>query len=90
MNRAFINTTVRVILEDLTNIPRDRIQDGNDLVRDLRLDGDDFSYEFVPRLEKHFGVVTTQADWDGVRTVADAIELIAQRAQVPENHLEQR
>lgn len=81
MKREEIVKTIRVLLRDLTNIPETNIGLDDDLVRDLRLDGDDFSYEFVPPLETAIGVKTTQTDWDAVRTVGDVVELFAKKSE---------
>lgn len=81
MEREQITKAVRVLLHDLTNIPEANIDLEDDLVRNLRLDGDDFSYEFVPPLETAIGVKTTQADWDTVRTVGDVVELFAKKSE---------
>lgn len=41
------------------------------------IDGDDFSFDFVPDLEKRLGVRTTQKEWDRVLTVQHAIDVFA-------------
>lgn len=46
------------------------------LFGDLAIDGDDFSFEFVPALEKALEIKTRQSDWDTVRTVRDAVAML--------------
>jgi hypothetical protein len=41
------------------------------------IDGDEFSFDFVPDLEKRLGVRTTQKEWDRVLTVQHAIDVFA-------------
>lgn len=81
MNRQDIERVVLRRLEELTDVPVSRIRPTDQMVRDLQLDGDDFSFCFVPPLERSLGVRTTQADWDNALTVQDAVDVFVRRAQ---------
>lgn len=49
------------------------------LFGDIDMDGDDFTFEFVPTLEKTLRIKTLQSDWDEVRTVRDAVVMLQRK-----------
>ncbi len=49
------------------------------LFGDIDMDGDDFTFEFVPTLEKALRIKTLQSDWDEVRTVRDAVVMLQRK-----------
>ena len=49
------------------------------LLGDIDMDGDDFTFEFVPTLEKALRIKTLQSDWDEVRTVRDAVVMLQRK-----------
>lgn len=84
MNSPHKEEVERVVfdsLEDILMIPQYRIQRTDLLLRDLKLDGDDFSFLFVPNLEKVLQVKTTQEEWDKVYTVQDAIDVFTRAVE---------
>ena len=51
------------------------------LLGDIGMDGDDFSYSFVPGLEKALGIRTSQSDWSGVLTIRDVVLMLQNKIQ---------
>jgi hypothetical protein len=78
-----IEDAVLASLEDLTGRKRDLIKREDRLRADLRLDGDDFSFVFVPAIERQVGVTTSPIAWRGAVTVQDAIDIFARAAAQP-------
>ncbi len=72
-------SVVLEVLEEVLKRPSSSIRAEQELVRDLGMDGDDYSFLFVPRLEQRLGVRPDLRDWNSVRTVADVV-LILDRA----------
>ncbi len=72
-----VERAVLASIEDVTRIPADRIRPTDFLVQDLKMDGDDFSFVFVPNVEKVLGVKTDPAAWKRVWTVQDAISVFS-------------
>ena len=68
-------------VSELSKLRPDAIRLEDTLLGDVKMDGDDFSYLFVPGLEKSLGVKLPPSDWVGVRTVADVIQLLRQKTQ---------
>ena len=71
-----VKSIVLATLADLTAIPADQIPETAQLIRDLRLDGDDFSLVFVPSVEKALNVKTDPLGWEEVYTVQQAIDFL--------------
>lgn len=61
---------------ELSRISRGDIRPEHRLLEDIDMDGDDFSYLFVPALEKALAIKTKPSDWNGVRTVDDVVALL--------------
>ena len=74
-----VRACVLAAVEDVTGRSRQEVRPADRLLADLRMDADDFSYLFVPGLEKQLGVITSQDDWDGVVTVQDAIDVFVRK-----------
>lgn len=72
--RSEVERFVRAVIEDLTGTPANQIEIGDRLVEDLKIDGDDFTFVFVPTIEKALGVRTNASAWWHVSTVQDAID----------------
>jgi len=84
MNRPTVKEIERIVLEsveDVTGIERSQIRRTDRLVHDLKMDGDGFSFVFVPDVEKALGVTTTQDQWDCASTIQDAIDVFAAAVQ---------
>ena len=64
---------------ELSEVRREDIRPDHRLMRDLEMDEDDFSFVFVPRLEKTLGVKTSPADWETVSTIGDVVEVFQKR-----------
>lgn len=71
------------ILQVVGSVLRDVTRRGNLVLRlhdrfaeDLKIDGDDMSFLFAPRLERAFGIRVRLADWSTVGTVADLVRLV--------------
>lgn len=46
------------------------------LIRDLRMQSDDFSFLLVPRIEKTFGIRVPVKEWGQVSTLGDVVDLV--------------
>ena len=66
-------------LREHSHLRSEEIKLEHTLAGDLRMDGDDFSYLFVPQLEKALGLKTSQEDWDHVTTVGDVIKMLERK-----------
>ena len=64
---------------ELSELQQTEIRPEHWLLRDIRMDEDDFSYIFVPQLERLLGVKTRPSDWDAVYTVRDVVELFERK-----------
>jgi len=64
------------LLTAITDKPEAEIKNHDRLVEDLRVDGDDFSMTFVPRVNREFGIKVPWREWESVRTVADVVAII--------------
>lgn len=51
------------------------------LLGDAKMDADDFSYLFVPRLEKALGLRFSQSDWAGIRTVGEVVQMLERKSK---------
>ncbi len=71
-----IENIVFEVLEDILKRPRDEIVLSHLLVNDLKIDSDDFSFLFVPKIEQLLKIQTSQNDWDRVFTVQDVINVL--------------
>lgn len=75
---ASLRATVWEILSDVLRMPVEDIDDQASLVEELRLDGDDFSFLVVPKLERALGISLRDADWSTVRTASDLYNAVAE------------
>lgn len=75
-DRESVTRRVLESLEDLTERPSNRIRLKDRLVSDLGLDGDDFSFVFVPGLEQALGIRTDPLAWEHLVTVGQVIEYL--------------
>jgi len=64
------------VLEDILLIPREKISLNDRLIRDLRMESDDATFDFALGLEKKLGIKVPPKEWSNVYTVADAIDLL--------------
>jgi acyl carrier protein len=67
----------------LSKLRPEEIRLDHTLLGDVKMDGDDFSYLFVPGLEKSLGMKLPQSDWAGVRTVGDVIQMVRRKTEKP-------
>ena len=51
-----------------------------DIVKDLRIDSDDLSFQFIPNVELRCGVRCSYSEWRNVHTVDEVVALLARRA----------
>jgi len=58
-----INNLVISAAAKLSLMPQVDIRPEHSLLGDIDIDGDDFSFDFVPSLERSLGIKTHQADW---------------------------
>lgn len=72
-------------LEDITDIPRERIRESDDIVRDLKADRDDLSFVFITAVERELGVTVRHEVWRRVYTVQDAVNALRQALQERES-----
>ena len=63
-------------LEEILLIPRDQISLSDDLIRDLKADGDDLSFLFIPGVQRELGVSVAHHVWRKVFTVQDAVDTL--------------
>ena len=68
-------------IAELSRFSKEEILVDHTLLGDLRMDEDDFSFLFVPELEKAVGMELPQGDWDGIRTVGEVIRMIEGKIQ---------
>ena len=64
---------------ELSEMRHEDIRADHRLIGDLEMDEDDFSFVFVPRLEKMLGVKTSPAVWETVSTIGDVVEVFQKR-----------
>lgn len=62
-------------IADVTGRPPGDIRHNDTLLNDLRMDGDDFTFVFLPTVEKALGVKTDPKAWAEVSTVRHAIDV---------------
>jgi len=74
-----VRSAVYDVLAAITLRATDDIQDADDLIADLAIDGDDLSMWMIPELERRLQRTTTQRDWDHVATVRDVIAVFESR-----------
>ena len=66
------------LLELIATVPAGGILPTHELVRDLKVDGDDYGMWLVPELKKRLGINATRREWE-IRTVAELLA-VAERA----------
>jgi acyl carrier protein len=76
---ADVESLVYHWIEDLTGRRREDVHPEHRLLKDLKMDSDDFGFEFVPEIERALGVKTVQTDWETVETVQEAIDVFVRR-----------
>lgn len=74
-----IAAAVIATIEDITGIPAEKIGMADRLSK--MMTGDDFSFVFVPNVEKCLGFCVDPSSWRTVSTVAQAIELFRSAGQ---------
>ena len=74
-----LQTIVAAQAAELSHLTATQIGLDHSLLWDLRIDEDDFSYVFVPALEKELGIKTSPTDWAGIRTVRDVVEMLLKK-----------
>jgi len=56
------------------------IKDGDSLLEDIRMDGDDYAMSFVPELQAKLRFEAPFDAWDSVVTVGDVIRVVEEYA----------
>jgi len=81
MDRAELEGKVRKILADNLSVPEDQITMESRFQEDLDADSLDL-VEAVLGLEEEFGVSIPEEEMEGVKTVGQAVNLVAQKLGV--------
>ena len=81
MDRAELEGKVRKILADNLSVPEDQITMESRFQEDLDADSLDL-VEAVLGLEEEFGVSIPEEEMEGVKTVGQAIQLVAEKLGV--------
>jgi acyl carrier protein len=81
MDRAELEQKVCKILADNLSVPEDQVTPQSRFQEDLDADSLDL-VEAVLGLEEEFGVSIPEEEMEGVRTVGQAIDLVAQKLGV--------
>ena len=81
MDRAELEGKVRKILADNLSVPEDQITMESRLQEDLDADSLDL-VEAVLGLEEEFGVSIPEEEMEGVKTVGQAVNVVAQKLGV--------
>ena len=55
------------------------IRPDHKLLGNIDIDGDDFSFAFVPSLERALRVKTLKEDWDNVETIQDVVHMLQRK-----------
>ncbi|MEK7314462.1 MAG: acyl carrier protein [Deltaproteobacteria bacterium] len=72
----YIHETVVKILENVFLHPKEKLKLNDKIIEDLKMDSDDFSFLFVPMLEKATGIKVPVEKWAQVITIEDVIRLL--------------
>lgn len=70
------DSVVLELLEQWGDLPRQAITPESRLVADLKMDGDDLTFSFVPVLQKRLGFKAPREEWGQVVTVQDVFLLV--------------
>ncbi|HXF57487.1 MAG TPA: acyl carrier protein [Actinomycetota bacterium] len=81
MEMAEIESRVRKILAENLSVPEDKVTAGARFQEDLDADSLDL-VEAVLALEEEFGVSIPEEEMEGVKTVGQAVQLVAQKLGV--------
>jgi acyl carrier protein len=81
MNMAEIEERVRKILAENLSVPEDDVTTDSRFQEDLDADSLDL-VEAVLALEEEFGVSIPEEEMEGVKTVGQAVNLVAQKLEV--------
>ena len=81
MDRAELEGRVRKILADNLSVPEDQITMESRFQEDLDADSLDL-VEAVLALEEEFGVTIPEEEMEGVKTVGQAVNVVAQKLGV--------
>lgn len=71
-----VEIVVRQHLQDVLQIPADRIRVCDRVVEDLKADGDALSFLFIPGVEAAVGVTLSYEEWERVHTVQDVVDAL--------------
>ena len=63
------------LLERIAVVPAGGILPDHELVRDLRVDGDDYAMWLVPEIKKQLGIKPNRREWE-IRTVAELLAVV--------------
>lgn len=77
-DRDEVRRAVLTSLQDVTGVPQSQMRDENSLLRDLKMTGDDFTFVFVPNVEKALGVKIQPSVWRKISTVGEAVEVFVE------------
>ncbi|MEE3718018.1 hypothetical protein V2H45_14855 [Tumidithrix elongata RA019] len=80
-NELSIEEIVKKLAEDLSDIPFEAIKLSDRLIKDLKIDGDDLSFVFIPELELKLSLKVPTQEWSKVYTIEDVINLLQKHTQ---------
>lgn len=80
-SKLSIEEIVKRLAEDLSDIPFEAIKLSDRLIKDLKIDGDELSFVFVPELELKLSVKVPIQEWRTVYTIEDVINLLKKYVQ---------
>jgi hypothetical protein len=68
------------LLQRIAVVPPDGIRPEHELVRDLRVDGDDYGMWLVPELKNRLAIKPRRQEWE-IRTVAELLQVVERHAE---------
>ena len=71
-----IEGVVFKVLENVLLKRRDDFKRTDKLIKDLKMDSDDFSFLFVPQLEQQLRIKVPIKEWSVIQTIEDVICLL--------------
>ena len=72
----WVRDVVLEALEDTICISKDSIAMQHDILRDLKMNSDDASFEFIPSIERRLDIDIPESEWLKATTVGEVIELV--------------
>jgi acyl carrier protein len=64
------------LLEKWVDVPPGGIRPEHRLVRDLKIDGDDYGMSLVPEIKKRLGINPKRQEWEVITTVGQLLDMV--------------